>query len=155
MLAWAGVLDMKGYQVEKTRGYYSGATGQAMIPHPNQDPIDAAKTEVELAEARFSERVRRVSDLGNQLAERAWSETKPLLLVTAAVATVATVAIGVAIVRSGSTQPQTAYRRVPKERSLLKTLALGLAAQVAKNVAQRLALGMLANARKHRAATTV
>lgn len=113
--------------------------------------MEAAKNEVELAEARFSERVRRVSDLGNQLAERAWSETKPLLLATAAVATVATVAIGFAVMRGGRSRHVTIQQpRLPKQRSLLPTIALGLAAQVAKNVAQRVALGVLANARQRR-----
>lgn len=118
---------------------------------PN-DAIDAARSEVELAEARFSERVRRVSDLGNHLAERAWTETKPLLLATAAVATVATVAIGFAVIRGNRSNRHVSIQqaRLPKQRSFMATLALGLAARVAKNVAERVALGVIANARRRR-----
>jgi hypothetical protein len=139
--------------VDKSQDYYSDARNNTTAslhtgPHP-RDAIDAAKNEVELAEARFSERVRRVSNLGNQLAEKAWSETKPLLLVTAAVATVATVAIGFAVVRSGRSRHAPAgFAHPAQRRSLFATLALGLATQVAKNVAERIALGVLANVRK-------
>lgn len=127
----------------KTAGGLSNST------YP-RDAIDAAKTEVELAEARFSERVRRVSDLGNQLAEKAWSETKPLLLVTAAVATVATVAIGFALLRGARAREISVGYVRPKPRSLFKTLALGIATHVARNVAERVAVGVITSARHRR-----
>ena len=129
------------YAVGDSRTSFTGAV-------QGQDALDAAKTEVELAEARFSERVRRVSDLGNQLAERAWSEAKPLLLVTAAVATVATVAIGFALVRGGRGHQPITRAGTAKPRSLFATLALGIATHVARNLAERVALGVLANARR-------
>lgn len=85
-------LDLDGTVVEGT----AGGSSLEEAHSATMDPVELARSEVKLAEAQFSHRVRRVSDVGELAVREAWTSTRPLLvgalLIGGASATLALVA---------------------------------------------------------------
>lgn len=127
----------------------------APVPHPNSidsseldldltDPIDAARAELQRAEAQFSEDVKRASFVGGNLVNKAIDDVKPILVTVAVGAVVGVAALGYLAFRSRREEPVNALiAPAPKPPSLVQKLAfaaLGVVARMAlKRVTSQLA----------------
>lgn len=124
---------------------------QDMVPPPPGesssgalDPLELARTEVRLAEARFSHRVRRVSDVSELAVREAISSTRPLLmgalLIGGASATLALVAAVRTFRRRTPIiirHEQVADRTTPVLRSMLMSVGLLIMRRVAERALER------------------
>jgi hypothetical protein len=124
----------------------------APVPYPNsldatdldsKDPIDAARAELQRAEAQFSEDVKRASFVGGHLVNKAIDDVKPILLTVAVGAVVGVTALGYLALRSRREEPVhalfAAHARPPSLTRKLAFAALGFIARMAlKRVASQL-----------------
>ena len=118
----------------------------ALVESPSEtliqsmDPVEMARTEVRLAEARFSHRVRRVSDVSELAVRDAWTSTRPVLLgVTLIGAASATLAL-VAAVRTFRRRAPVLIRHEEasqRKSSVLRSVLMSIGLLVVRRVAER------------------
>lgn len=102
------------------------------------DPIDAARAELQRAEAQFSEDVKRASFVGGHLVNKAIDDVKPILVTVAVGAVVGVAALGYLALRSRREEPLNAFMAPPpKPPSLVQKLAFAALGMVARMALQR------------------